>query len=188
MQVAASSWTLRAMCLQDIKPFETPRLDLEQYPTGVEIAARMLYTVSVFLSCVMASTLVFGMSQPEVDLCAAWQSTGLYGCKPFCWQDYFQASSRPKFTKTSWVKFVAATILASVYLWFWSEADRQKLEAQKACMQIASVYEDFDGCTVLDVGCGTVRHLVYSICLQSIEYNYSFISSGISSWRLCEEI
>lgn len=33
--------------LQDIEPFDTPRVELEQYPTGVHVAARMLYTVSV---------------------------------------------------------------------------------------------------------------------------------------------
>jgi hypothetical protein len=31
--------------LQDIAPFEEPKVELEQYPTGPHIAARMLYTV-----------------------------------------------------------------------------------------------------------------------------------------------
>ena len=32
--------------LQDVEAFDSPIVELEQYPTGVEIAARMLYTVS----------------------------------------------------------------------------------------------------------------------------------------------
>jgi len=31
---------------QDIQPFSRPKVDLEQYPTGAEIASRMLFTVS----------------------------------------------------------------------------------------------------------------------------------------------
>jgi hypothetical protein len=34
-------------CLQDIEPFAQPKVQLEQYPTGADIASRMLYTVSV---------------------------------------------------------------------------------------------------------------------------------------------
>jgi predicted RNA methylase len=34
--------------VQDIDHFEAPRIDLEQYPTGAEIASRMLFTVSTF--------------------------------------------------------------------------------------------------------------------------------------------
>lgn len=30
---------------QDIQPFVSPKVDLEQYPTGAEIASRMLFTV-----------------------------------------------------------------------------------------------------------------------------------------------
>ncbi|EFN52561.1 hypothetical protein CHLNCDRAFT_138547 [Chlorella variabilis] len=32
--------------MQDIAPFEDPKIELEQYPTGPHIAARMLYTVA----------------------------------------------------------------------------------------------------------------------------------------------
>ncbi|KAL4855508.1 Methyltransferase-like protein 5 [Chlorella vulgaris] len=32
--------------MQDIAPFEEPKVELEQYPTGPHIAARMLYTVA----------------------------------------------------------------------------------------------------------------------------------------------
>ena len=31
---------------QDVEAFDSPIVELEQYPTGVEIAARMLYTVN----------------------------------------------------------------------------------------------------------------------------------------------
>jgi predicted RNA methylase len=31
--------------VQDIQGFNTPIVDLEQYPTGAEIASRMLFTV-----------------------------------------------------------------------------------------------------------------------------------------------
>lgn len=30
---------------QDIQPFVSPKVDLEQYPTGSEIASRLLFTV-----------------------------------------------------------------------------------------------------------------------------------------------
>lgn len=30
---------------QDIAPFEDPKIDLEQYPTGAHLASRLLYTV-----------------------------------------------------------------------------------------------------------------------------------------------
>lgn len=32
-------------CVQDIEPFGEPKVELEQYPTGPEIASRMLFTV-----------------------------------------------------------------------------------------------------------------------------------------------
>ena len=32
-------------CMQDVEAFENPKVELEQYPTSVELAARMLYTV-----------------------------------------------------------------------------------------------------------------------------------------------
>jgi hypothetical protein len=32
--------------MQDIEPFTQPKVQLEQYPTGADIASRMLYTVS----------------------------------------------------------------------------------------------------------------------------------------------
>ena len=32
--------------LQDVDAFDKPKVELEQYPTSVELAARMLYTVS----------------------------------------------------------------------------------------------------------------------------------------------
>ena len=31
---------------QDIQPFVRPKVDLEQYPTGAEIASRILFTVN----------------------------------------------------------------------------------------------------------------------------------------------
>ena len=31
--------------MQDIAPFEDPKIDLEQYPTGPHLAARLLFTV-----------------------------------------------------------------------------------------------------------------------------------------------
>lgn len=36
-------------CVQDIEPFHKPKIELEQYPTGPHLAARMLYTVRVHL-------------------------------------------------------------------------------------------------------------------------------------------
>lgn len=30
---------------QDIAPFEQPKVELEQYPTGAHLASRMLYTI-----------------------------------------------------------------------------------------------------------------------------------------------
>lgn len=33
--------------MQDMQPFENPKVELEQYPTGPHIASRMLYTVGV---------------------------------------------------------------------------------------------------------------------------------------------
>jgi predicted RNA methylase len=35
-----------AAAAQDIEPFAQPKVQLEQYPTGADIASRMLYTVS----------------------------------------------------------------------------------------------------------------------------------------------
>ena len=32
--------------LQDIAPFQTPKIELEQYPTGAHLASRLLYTAS----------------------------------------------------------------------------------------------------------------------------------------------
>ena len=32
-------------CRQDIRPFESPDVNLEQYPTGAELASRLLFTV-----------------------------------------------------------------------------------------------------------------------------------------------
>lgn len=34
-----------ASALQDIAPFEEPKIELEQYPTGPHLASRLLYTV-----------------------------------------------------------------------------------------------------------------------------------------------
>lgn len=37
---------LLSLLPQDIEPFSRPKVQLEQYPTGADIASRMLYTVS----------------------------------------------------------------------------------------------------------------------------------------------
>lgn len=34
-------------CRQDVRVFEEPKVELEQYPTGAHIASRMLYTVRI---------------------------------------------------------------------------------------------------------------------------------------------
>lgn len=36
---------LVVLSFQDIEPFTKPKVQLEQYPTGADIASRMLYTV-----------------------------------------------------------------------------------------------------------------------------------------------
>lgn len=46
--------------VQDIAPFEDPKIELEQYPTGPHIAARMLYTVRPRLSGTKQGSLISG--------------------------------------------------------------------------------------------------------------------------------
>jgi len=41
---AATTQHIRCVPGQDVAPFEAPKVELEQYPTGAHIAARMLYT------------------------------------------------------------------------------------------------------------------------------------------------
>lgn len=58
--------------LQDIAPFEEPKVELEQYPTGPHIAARMLYTVRpVPLNCSAMP------NRPQLQRYAA----GQFGCR-----------------------------------------------------------------------------------------------------------
>ncbi len=39
---------VRCVPVQDVAPFEVPKVELEQYPTGAHIAARMLYTARTY--------------------------------------------------------------------------------------------------------------------------------------------
>jgi hypothetical protein len=41
---AVTTQHVRCVPVQDVAPFEAPKVELEQYPTGAHIAARMLYT------------------------------------------------------------------------------------------------------------------------------------------------
>lgn len=84
-----------AILAQDIAPFEDPKIELEQYPTGPHLASRLLFTVREGVK---------------------WQELARHGrgCLPTasrgcCWQS----------------------------------------------MQVANSYDEFEGQSVIDLGCGT---------------------------------
>jgi predicted RNA methylase len=56
---------------QDMEPFESPKVQLEQYPTGADIASRMLYTVSWAPSGFMQDLVYLGCGHVQSLVCTA---------------------------------------------------------------------------------------------------------------------
>eukprot|EP00882_Tetradesmus_deserticola_P019327 GHRQ01020795.1.p2 GENE.GHRQ01020795.1~~GHRQ01020795.1.p2 ORF type:complete len:123 (+),score=35.86 GHRQ01020795.1:302-670(+) len=44
--------------MQDIEPFAQPKVQLEQYPTGADIASRMLYTIEAMYNDIEGNVVV----------------------------------------------------------------------------------------------------------------------------------
>ena len=85
--------------LQDIQPFADPKIELEQYPTGPHLAARLLFTVRV--NCILAT--------------------------------------------------IHIVLTVNVV----SRAEQGDNGFMVLHEQVASVYDEFEGQTVVDLGCGT---------------------------------
>ena len=90
--------------MQDIQPFASPKVNLEQYPTGADIASRMLFTVDFYRDTQMAQSICF---------------------------------------------YVSGTAAHSM--------NRGDLSSRSVVLQVDSIYNEFHGRTVVDLGCGTVK-------------------------------